>query len=99
MRNTIPIPQSAIRNHPKFEAPHHSSRDACPEEPGHSPEALPVRDSPGGPRRYRGVTDAPTLCSFTNHAYWNLNGHAGGEVLDHTLQVPVDFQTLREEEY
>lgn len=36
---------------------------------------------------YEGVTDKPTLLSMTNHAYWNLKGHASGSALDHLLMV------------
>ena len=30
-------------------------------------------------------TDAPTVVNLTNHAYWNLAGHAAGSVLSETL--------------
>lgn len=33
------------------------------------------------------VTDAPTIINLTNHAYWNLNGHNAGSVLNHKLQL------------
>ncbi|MDO4319121.1 MAG: aldose epimerase family protein [Bacteroidales bacterium] len=33
------------------------------------------------------VTDAKTVINLTNHAYWNLGGHASGSVLGHTLQL------------
>ena len=45
---------------------------------------------------YEGVSDADTLCNLTNHAYFNLNGHSGGDVSGHLLQIcaqrydPVD---------
>ena len=42
---------------------------------------------------YRAETDKPTLCSLTNHAYFNLNGHADGEVLGHTVQIRADCYT------
>ena len=31
---------------------------------------------------------APTLLSLTNHAYWNLSGHAAGSVATHELSMP-----------
>lgn len=37
---------------------------------------------------YDAQSDRDTLCSLTNHAYWNLNG--AGSVLAHTLQIPAD---------
>jgi aldose 1-epimerase len=37
--------------------------------------------------RYEGSTSKPTLLSMTNHTYWNLKGHAAGNVLDHSLMV------------
>lgn len=33
------------------------------------------------------VTDAHTVVNLTNHAYWNLDGHNAGSVLDHTMQI------------
>jgi aldose 1-epimerase len=49
---------------------------------------------------YRATTDAPTVVSLTNHAYWNLGGTGAGTVEDHVLQlmssryVPVDDELL-----
>ena len=37
---------------------------------------------------YRAVCDKETVCNFTNHSYFNLNG--GGNVLSHTLFVDAD---------
>lgn len=37
---------------------------------------------------YDAQSDQDTLCSLTNHSYWNLNGQ--GTVLEHTLQVQAD---------
>lgn len=37
---------------------------------------------------YEAVTDAPTVISLTNHAYWNLGG--GGTIVDHQLQIDAD---------
>ena len=37
--------------------------------------------------RLQAHSDAPTVVNLTNHAYWNLDGHNSGSVLDHTLQL------------
>jgi len=37
---------------------------------------------------FAGVTDAPTLCNLTNHAFFNLAGK--GDILDHTLTIPAE---------
>lgn len=37
--------------------------------------------------RYQAVCDADTICSLTNHSYFNLSGHNAGSVLDHTVCV------------
>ncbi len=39
---------------------------------------------------YDALPARPTLVNLTCHAYWNLNGHASGSVLDHTLQLDAD---------
>ncbi len=36
---------------------------------------------------YQAETDKDTLCSLTNHAYFNLAGHASGPVLDQRIQL------------
>ena len=35
----------------------------------------------------RAVSDADTVVNLTSHAYWNLNGHGGGDVGEHTLSI------------
>lgn len=42
---------------------------------------------------YEATSDADTVVNLTNHSYFNLNGHNGGTVKDHTLQVFADFYT------
>ncbi len=36
--------------------------------------------------------DIPTVASFTTHAFFNLNGHASGSVLEHEVSVFADEQ-------
>ncbi len=36
---------------------------------------------------YRATTNAPTIVNFTNHAYFNLDGHHSGCALHHKLRV------------
>lgn len=43
--------------------------------------------------RYLAVTDADTLVSLTNHAYFNLAGQGGGPVLGQTLQIDAEYFT------
>lgn len=45
---------------------------------------------------YDAVSDRDTVLNMTCHAYFNLEGHNGGPVLNHTLQSPVSW--YREEE-
>jgi len=43
---------------------------------------------------WRAETDAPTPLSFTEHAYWNLDGiEAGTKIFDHELYVNADLFT------
>ena len=40
--------------------------------------------------RYFAVSDRDTLCSLTNHAYFNLAGQGSGTVLEQTLSIDAD---------
>lgn len=42
---------------------------------------------------FTATTDAPTVLNLTHHAYWNLAGHASGDVLGHTLRLDADATT------
>lgn len=42
---------------------------------------------------YTATADRPTLCNLTNHSYFNLNGHASGSVLSHSIQIFADRYT------
>jgi aldose 1-epimerase len=46
---------------------------------------------------YEALPSAPTLVNLTCHAYWNLNGHAAGTVLNHTLTLDADSYTPADE--
>lgn len=40
---------------------------------------------------YEAVCDQDTVCNLTNHAYFNLSGHAGGPVTRQELQILGDY--------
>lgn len=42
---------------------------------------------------YQAKSDRDTVCNLTNHAYFNLAGHASGPVLDQTIQLLADRYT------
>jgi aldose 1-epimerase len=39
---------------------------------------------------YTGVSDRDTVMNLTSHGYFNLNGHAGGTILDHFVSITAD---------
>ena len=42
---------------------------------------------------YEATTDSDTVLNMTNHSYFNLNGHASGEIKNHTLWIDSNFYT------
>ena len=42
---------------------------------------------------YNAVSDADTPIGFTNHSYFNLNGHNRGTVLQHIAEIKADYFT------
>ncbi len=47
---------------------------------------------------YLGVPQADTLVNYTNHSYFNLNGHDSGSILRHTAWVDADCFTRADAE-
>ena len=48
--------------------------------------------------RMTATTDAPTVVNMVNHAYWNLAGHASGDVLAHEIDLASDLYTPVDDE-
>ncbi len=46
---------------------------------------------------YNGLADADTVINMTNHSYFNLNGHASGNILEHELWVDADAFTATDD--
>ena len=43
--------------------------------------------------RYAATTDAPTLCNFSHHSFFNLKGEGNGSIIDHELQINSRYLT------
>ena len=43
--------------------------------------------------QYEAVTDEPTVINMTNHSYFNLNGDASTDILNHQLTIDADRYT------
>lgn len=39
---------------------------------------------------YDGICDKKTIANFTNHTYFNLNGHNSGNILNHKVMINAD---------
>ena len=48
--------------------------------------------------RYSATTDAPTLCNFTHHSFFNLKGEGNGTILDQELQINSRYMTTINEQ-
>ena len=48
--------------------------------------------------RYAATTDAPTLCNFSHHSFFNLKGEGNGSILDHELQINSRYMTTINEQ-
>ncbi len=40
-----------------------------------------------------GITDRPTVLNMVHHSYWNMAGHASGDLFEQDLTVAADFYT------
>ena len=47
---------------------------------------------------YHAVPDADTLINMTNHSYFNMDGHASGDVLDQEVWIDADAFTRADDE-
>ncbi|MCR5098517.1 MAG: galactose mutarotase [Lachnospiraceae bacterium] len=47
---------------------------------------------------YTGTSDADTIFNPTNHSYFNLNGPAGGNILEHRIRIDADSFTPADDE-
>ena len=48
--------------------------------------------------RYSATTDAPTLCNFSHHSFFNLKGEGNGTILDEELQINSRYLTTINEQ-
>ena len=48
---------------------------------------------------YEAVTDSPTVINMTNHSYFNLNGDASTDILNHLLSIDANRYTPIDESF
>lgn len=47
---------------------------------------------------YHAVPESDTIINMTNHSYFNLDGHAAGDILDHEVYLDADAYTRADEQ-
>lgn len=47
---------------------------------------------------YQAVADKDTIFNFTNHSYFNLDGHDAGSIRDHIAYIDSDYFTVTDKE-
>ena len=57
-----------------------------------------LTDENGVEIHYLGVPHGDTIVNMTNHSYFNLNGHASGSMLKHTVWLDADHYTPTDEQ-
>lgn len=48
--------------------------------------------------QYTAMSDKDTLCSLTNHTYFNLNGYGDGTAVLHDIRIPAEFYVPMDKE-
>ncbi|HYF08115.1 MAG TPA: aldose epimerase family protein [Acetobacteraceae bacterium] len=73
----------------------HRSEDGDQGFPGRMEVAVRYSLAPDGTLGigYDARADRPTVVNLTNHAYFNLDGEGGGDILDHVLEIGAEAFT------
>lgn len=76
------------------------SPDGDQNYPGNANIAVSYTLTPDNSLRidYQMVSDADTIANFTNHAYFNLAGHASGTAVNQKVWIDADTFTIADEE-